>query len=432
MLSVDRPIYNKNIKIQLLRKESEMITNLKDIDDLVQEHDNYRKKCLNLIASENYASDVVRNYLCTDFNNRYGCYTTLKPEEREYTGNQYINEFELATHELVRDVFGGTYVDLRPISGHMAGMGVVLGILDPHDTVIEVSLKDWGHGLVGPMCEIGQFEETINAAYMPFVNGEVDIIGLIEMARSLKPKMVIFGGSGTLFPEPVKEFAKTAEELDIVIAYDASHVTGLIAGKQFPNPLEEGADIMFGSTHKSFPGPQGGFVVANDEKLIEKIGNALSPSLVTSHHIVRLPAFAASLLEMKRYGEAYSGQIVKNTRALGKALYNYGFDVLGDKERGFSASHLLLVDIGRNFKGAPGKLLEEAGILCSDDFSGESAQIRLGTPEVTRMGMKEEEMYYVAELLKRVIIEKEQPRNIANIVETFTARFKEVHYSFPK
>ena len=407
-----------------------MLKNLHDIDALLARHDDYRKSCLNLIASENFASQTVRNYLSSDFNNRYGCYVTLHPEQREYTGNRYINDFEVATHDLLKDVFGGNYADLRPISGHLAGMSVVLGMLEPHDTVIEVSLKDWGHGLVGPMCQIHQFAETINVEYMPFSNGEVDIDGLIAQARRLKPKMVIFGGSGTLFPEPVRAFRPVADELGIIVAYDASHVTGLIAGKSFPNPFEEGADIVFGSTHKSFPGPQGGFVITQQREHAEKIGNTLSPSLVTSHHLFRLPAFAASLLEMKEYGKAYAAQVVANSRTLAAELARLGFDVLGDKDKGYTASHLLLVDIGRYMQTPPGKLLEQAGILCSDDFSGESVQIRIGTPEATRMGMTEADMPFIAGLFKRVIIDKAPPETIANEVRTFVTKFQTPKFCF--
>ncbi|MEA4960814.1 MAG: glycine hydroxymethyltransferase, partial [Lutispora sp.] len=134
-----------------------MFKKTNDIDNLLKKHLSYREGCLNLIASENYSSDKVRSYLSCDFSNRYGCYSTLKPEEREYTGNKYIHEFEMATQELVKDIFKAKCVDLRPISGHMAGMAVVLALLKPGELVIEVSLKDWGHGLVGPMCQIRQF-----------------------------------------------------------------------------------------------------------------------------------------------------------------------------------------------------------------------------------------------------------------------------------
>lgn len=408
-----------------------MFKTLEDINEKLNEHVAYRNECLNLIASENYASETVRSYLSGDFSNRYGCYTTLKPEEREYSGNRYINEFELETHKLVLDMFGGKFVDLRPISGHMAGMAVVLGILEPGDTVIEVSLKDWGHGLVGPMRQISQFAETIKVEYMPFVNGEVSLEGLIELCKKTNPKMVIFGGSGTIFAEPVKEFKTFAKESNIIVAYDASHVTGLIAGKVMSNPIKNGADIMFGSTHKSFPGPQGGFVVSNVEEYIEKIGNALSPSLVTSHHLNRLPAFAASILEMKEYGEAYATQIVKNSKALANELYNLGFDVIGDKERGFTDTHLMLVDIDKYpLDRAPGKLLEEASILCSDDFSGESVQVRIGTPEITRRGAKEEDMKQIAKFFKDIIIDKKEVSEVSKEVKAFVIKFDKLHYCF--
>lgn len=120
-----------------------MLKSTRDIDNLLKKNRNYREGCLNLIASENFASEKVRGYLSSEIGNRYGCYTTEKPEDREYTGNKYIHEIEMATQELVKDLFKAKYVDLRPIGGHMAGMGVVLALLEPGDLVIEVDLKDW-------------------------------------------------------------------------------------------------------------------------------------------------------------------------------------------------------------------------------------------------------------------------------------------------
>lgn len=292
----------------------------------------------------------------------------------------------------------------------MAGMSVVLALLDPGDLVVEVSLKDWGHGLVGPMCQIKQFGATINVEYMAFdENRCVDVEKLKQQVMEKKPKLIIFGGSGTLFPEPVAEFRELADREGILIAYDASHVTGLIASGVFPNPLDQGADIMFGSTHKSFPGPQGGFVLSNNPMLIEKVGNALSPSLVTSHHLNRLPALAASILEMKQYGREYGEQIVRNSKALGEALSKAGFNVLGSKN-GYTETHLLLMDVGEYVSAAPAKHLEKAGILCSDDFSGNSPEIRIGTPEATRRGMKEPEMKLIAGLFKRVLMTVKLPK----------------------
>lgn len=413
-----------------LEEDIIMFKTPKDIDHLLEKHMHYREGCLNLIASENYASEKVRSYLGCDFGNRYGCYATENPEEREYTGNQYIHEFEMATHELVKEIFKAKHVDLRPIGGHMAGMSVVLALLEPGDLVIEVSLKDWGHGLVGPMCQVRQFDETINVAYMEFDEDRaVDVEKLKKQVLAKKPKLIIFGGSGTLFPEPIRQIKEIADREGILLAYDASHVTGLIASGVFPNPLEEGVDIMFGSTHKSFPGPQGGFVVSNNAALIEKVGNTLSPSLVTSHHLNRLPALATSILEMKEFGEAYGEQIVKNSKALAKALDDHGFNVLG-KRRGYTESHLLLVDVGAHIDMAPAKHLEKAKILCSDDFSGNSPEIRIGTPEVTRRGMKEEEMREIASFIKRILIDKEEPEKVAEEVECFSKQYNGCEFSF--
>lgn len=407
-----------------------MLKTSKDIDNLLKKHLSYREGCLNLIASENYSSEKMRSYLDNDLNNRYGCYATLKPEEREYTGNKYIHEIEMATQELVKEIFHAKYVDLRPIGGHMAGMSVVLALLEPGELVIEVSLKDWGHGLVGPMCQIRHFDQTIQVEYMEFdQNRCIDIEKLKKQIIDKKPKLVIFGGSGTLFPEPVREFREMADKEGFLIAYDASHVTGLIASGAFPNPLDEGADIMFGSTHKSFPGPQGGFVVSNNATLIEKVGNTLSPSLVTSHHLNRLPALAYSILEMKEYGQEYGQQIVKNTQALAGALDECGFKVLG-KQKGYSKSHLLLMDAGEYISVSPAKLLEKAKVLCSDDFSGNSPEVRIGTPEVTRRGMKETEMSIIAGFFKRALIDMEDPDLIAKDVDAFNRRFLGCEYTF--
>ncbi|MCL2579971.1 MAG: aminotransferase class I/II-fold pyridoxal phosphate-dependent enzyme [Oscillospiraceae bacterium] len=406
-----------------------MFENPRDIDNLLKKHLSYRESCLNLIASENYASEFVRGHQTSDLSNRYGCYETGNPQNREYTGNRYIHEFEMQTQALVCDIFHAKYADLRPISGHLAGMAVALALLEVDDLVIEVSLADWGHGMVGPMCDISQLGKTIRIDYMPFdKNGGVDFDGLVAQVRELKPKLVIFGGSGTLFAEPVKAFRPVADELNILVGYDAAHVTGLIAGGAMPNPLDEGADVMFGSTHKSFPGPQGGFVVSNRADLMDKIGKTISPSLVTSHHIHRLPALAAAILEMKAFGADYAAQIVKNTKALSKALDAHGFKIRG-KERGYSDTHIILLETDGGGQSVA-KRLEMADILLSDDFSGSSSDVRLGTQEATRRGMKEKEMEEIALLIKRVMLDGESPEAVRGDVGELSRRFNGLEYCF--
>lgn len=408
-----------------------MIRDLHEIENLLQEHVDYRNGCLNLIAAENYASLSVRKYLSSEFGNRYGNYATRNLEEREYTGNRYIHQFEIATHELIKDVFNATHVDARPIGGHMAGVATVLGLTLPGDLVFEISGKDWGHELVWCMRNDEHFKQTIQIGYLPFDENRIlDMEKLRKMIHEEKPKLIILGGSGTLFPEPVSEVKALAEKYKTFLAYDYSHVCGLIAGGVFPNPLEHGADVLFGSTHKSFPGPQGGIILSNDTEIFRRVGNALFPALVTSHHLNRLPALVAALLEMKTYGNAYAKQIVRNTKALGKAMEEKGFEVIAS-EKGYSETHIILVDVsdfGSSSKIS--RLLEKANILCSDDFGRMDRELRIGTSEITRKGMEEKEMINIAEFFKRVIVDKEEPFALAKEVERYTQHYLGCKYCF--
>ncbi len=408
-----------------------MFNNLDKMEDLYQKHLNYRNRTLNLIASENFVSPFVRSYLTSEFGNRYGCYENLKPEKREYTGNRYIHEFEMETIALVKDVFKAKYVDLRPIGGHMAGVATVLGLMEPGDLVLEISMEDWGHGLVQPMRNIKHLQETINIDFLPFDKDKrLEIDKLKNMIDRLNPKLIIFGGSGTLFSDPIQKIKKYCETKDLYIAYDVSHVTGLIAGGEFPNPLEQGADIIFGSTHKSFPGPQGGMILANKKEVFKKAIDALSPGLVTSHHLNRLPALTASLLEMKKFGRNYSRQIVKNSRVLGKALSEQGFDVIA-ADFNYSDTHILLVDIsefGSSYEIS--RKLEKANILVSDDFGKDIGEIRIGTSEVTRRGMKEREMIDIAEFIKNCLIDNESTEKIKKEIADFKKMYQDCVFCF--
>lgn len=408
---------------------SKMFKNLMDIDNLINKHVEYREDCLNLIASENFSSPTVRNYLTSDFGNRYGCYPTNAPANREYRGNKYIHEFEIETQKLVAEVFKAAYVDLRPIGGHTAGVGTVLGLLSPGELVFEIHLKDWGHGLVGPMRSIPHFGQTIRVESIPFTEDRVvDLEKLKQMINEQNPKMIIFGGSGMLFSEPIEEIKAIAKEKGILLGHDSSHVTGLIAAGVFPNPLDQGVDVMFGSTHKSFPGPQGGFIATRNYEIYEKIGKTLE-SLVTSHHLNRLPALAAAMLEIQQFGKAYGEQIIKNSKALGKAMEEKGIKVVG-AARGYSDTHLILADVSEYGSGLQiSKDLEAANILCSDDFGQLDKDLRIGTAEVTRRGMQEQEMVKVAELFKRVIVDKEAVKNVAKDVREFTRQYLGCHFS---
>jgi glycine hydroxymethyltransferase len=246
-----------------------------------------------------------------------------------------------------------------------------------------------------------------------------------------------FGASVFPFPHPVKELAEVGKEVGAKVVYDGAHVLGLIAGGKFQDPLREGADVITASTHKTFPGPQGGIILAStDEETWKHIQNKIFPGLVSNHHLHRLPAMVITLLEMEKFGPEYASQIIKNAKALGKALDGNGFTVLGG-DKGYTESHQLVADV-RNQNGGKwvAEALEKANIILNknlmpwDDVNnpGNPSGIRIGTQEMTRFGMKEKDMETLAELMKKVCIDKEDPEKVKNDVIDFRKNFTEVKY----
>jgi glycine hydroxymethyltransferase len=410
-----------------------IFNSLKEIDELLDKHNNYRNNCLNLIASENYINPVIGEYLKSDLVGRYGCYEGLEGEEREYTGNKYIKEIETKTQDLVKDIFKAKYCDLRPIGGHIAGVATVLALTDPDDLIMEVVLENWGHGLIEPMADtVGHFDRVFNVEAIPYKeNQTIDTAKFIKKIEEKKPKLIILGSSGMLFPEAVEKIAEAANDVGAYLIHDSSHISGLIAGGVFPNPLEQGADAVFCSTHKSFPGPQGGIILSNSKEIMLKV-NEVIPSLVTSHHINRLPALAAAILEMKKFGDKYGKQIIQNSKALAEELDNKGFNVLA-KERGFTESHLILMDVsefGGSYKAA--RMLEKSQILSSDDFGGPDREIRIGTAEITRRGMKEKDMKKIADFFERVLINQEDELSVIDDLKNYLIKFDNNLYCIEK
>jgi glycine hydroxymethyltransferase len=269
---------------------------------------------------------------------------------------------------------------------------------------------------------------------------EPDIDASAELIRDNKPNLVLFGQSVFLFPTPLKELSEAAHEVGAKVMYDGAHVMGLIAGKQFQNPLSEGADVMTGSSHKTFPGPQGGFVLSNsdDEKFTKRLNNGIFPGVCSSYHLHHVAGKAIALSEFEKFGEDYAKDIISNAKALAQSLAEQGFDVLAE-ERGYTASHQVLTRHGTVDSGAgkrAASILEESGIITNmnmlpgDTKAMQPSGLRLGTPELTRVGMGVDEMKDVAKFFSRALIDKENPKTIKNDVKEFKSNYQTVHYCF--
>jgi glycine hydroxymethyltransferase len=261
-----------------------------------------------------------------------------------------------------------------------------------------------------------------------------------EMCKDNRaPSIGMFGGSLFLFPHPVKELADFMHDHNMYINYDGAHVAGLIAGSQFQDPLREGADSITMSSHKTLWGPQGGIIVSL-QKYAESIKKAVFPGITSSHHLHHVAGKAIALAESLEFGKDYAIQVIKNAKAIAEALANFGFDVLGEK-RGYTASHQLAVDVSKFGDGGTiERDLENANIILNrqllpgDIKAGRHymhpSGIRIGVPEITRLGMKESEMKEVANFIKRVVIDKQDPLSIANDVTDFRKQFQKINYAF--
>ena len=417
----------------------------REVFRLIEEHHRWFDSSIPLIASENVPSPAVRQAMVSDFANRYA---EGWPGERVYAGCIYIDQVELKCIELAKKVFNAEFADVRPVSGVSANLAIYAAFANPNDTMLALSIPSGGHISHGKKDHAGTagLVRGLNIETYVFdkeaMNIDVDkskkkIEQLIKDNK--KPSIAMFGGSLFLFPHPVKELADFMHEHGITICYDAAHVSGLIAGKQFQDPLREGADIMTTSTHKTFFGPPGGMILSF-ARYADAIKKAVFPGNTSSHHLHNVAGKAIALAELLEFGKDYAKQVIRNAKALAEALYDQGFNVLAARY-GFTSSHQVAVDVSNYGDGGSiEQMLEKANIICNrqllpgDIKAGRHYMhpggIRLGTAEVTRIGMKEDDMKTIARFMKKVVIDKEDPNKVRDEVKEFRKQFKKVHYTF--
>ena len=402
-----------------------------NFEKIAQEHTQYMRNSINLIASENVTSVEVTEAVSTDFAHRYA---EGQAFQRFYEGCQFIDLVEDKTKKLSCEVYDCDYANVQPISGVTANLAAFFAFSKPGDKVMALEVPSGGHISHADVSAAGI--HGLKTIFHPLDSNimNIDIDAMNKKILKEKPKIILFGGSLFLFPHPIKEACEAADEVGATVMYDGAHVLGLIAGGQFQQPLKEGADLMMGSTHKTFPGPQGGIILSSKENE-EVIDNAVFPGVVSNHHLHHLLGLGVATAEMLEFGEAYAKQTIKNAKALAQAMYERGFDVLCE-DLGFTESHQVAVDL-RNIRSASDIARELAdnnvilnkNLLPGDDRdnSDNPSGIRIGTQEITRRGLKEKEMDEVAEFIRRVAVDKE---DIADEVAEFMNQYTSLDYAF--
>ena len=427
----------------------ELIT---DLIEASKKHEQYRdQECINMIASEGIKSHAVCQMLnmSHDLATRYAEGENNMAghvEKRYYQGQKYMTQIENLACDAIKNLFRTTWADIRLISGTHANTATFKGLslASKNNKMIVTPLSCGAHishdytGLAGSILGI----DNINHIY-DINEFNIDPEKSAKVIRDTKPGIVTFGGSLFLFPHPIKELKTVCNEVGAYVAYDAAHVLGLIAGGQFQDPLREGADFITASTHKTFPGPQGGVIMGNTntpakEKAVRKIQYAVFPLSASSTHLGRLPALGIACLEMKLFGQQLATQIVKNAQTAGQYLYENGINVVAE-HKGFTKSHQIALDIS-NYGGGNkiAQDLEDAHIILNknlmpyDDQNNKDnpSGLRIGFHDITRRGFHKNDIKHLCDLMLDVIKTKRTPKEVKTDVIALKKEFCNVKYGF--
>ncbi len=385
---------------------------------------------LQLIASENFASPDVMAATGSVLTNKY---SEGYPSKRYYGGNAVVDDIEALAIERVKKLFGADHANVQPHSGASANMAVYLGLLNPGDTVLGLSLDHGGHLTHGSPVNASGILYKFHSFKVGPTDERLNFDEIRELAIAHKPKLIVAGTTSyprRLEPEP---FKKIADEVGALMMFDIAHIAGLVAGGAHPNPVPF-ADVVTFTTHKTLRGPRGGGILCRKE-LAQVIDKAVFPGSQGGplEHAIAAKAVAFHEALQPSFKE-YAHQIVKNAAALAAALANHGFRLVS----GGTDTHMMVVDLTPFDAELTGKeaqlVLDTAGITLNKNAIPNDPRspfvtsgVRIGTPSVTTQGMRESEMPLIAEYIVTTL----RNRNDATKVAEVRAKVAQLCAKFP-
>lgn len=378
-----------------------------------------QKNGLEMIPSENYASENVRSVMSSILTNKY---SEGYPGKRYYGGNEFIDEIETVTQNRAKKLFGVEYVNVQPYSGSPANFAVYVATCNPGDTVMGLNLPDGGHLTHGwKLSATAQFYKSV--PYHVKEDGRVDFDELWKLAKEHKPKLIWSGATAYVYQIEYKKFAEIADAVGAYHVADIAHVAGLIVAGVHTNPVKY-AHIVTTTTHKTLRGPRGGMIMVTKKGLVKNpdlgtlIDKAIIPGLQGGPHNHQTAAIAIALKEASTPAfKKYGAQIVKNAKALAVTLKKEGLQLVGNG----TENHLLLIDLVPLFGSGGGYFgqyaLEVAGITLNKNTIPKDpgspiypSGVRLGTPALTTRGMKANDMERVGKWIAKALFEVKQYR----------------------
>ncbi|CDC68911.1 serine hydroxymethyltransferase [Staphylococcus sp. CAG:324] len=382
---------------------------LKDKDPQIYEaiclEQKRQEEHLELIASENYVSKEVLEAAGSILTNKYA---EGYPSKRYYGGCEYIDVVEELAKERLKRLFKAKYVNVQPHSGSQANMGAYRALLKNGDTVMGLALDHGGHLTHGHALSFSGQDYHFVPYYLNN-DGMIDYDEVLQIAKSIKPKLIVTGASA--YPRKIdfQRFSEIAKEVGAYLMVDMAHIAGLVATNLHQSPLPY-ADVVTSTTHKTLRGPRGGIILTNHEEIAKKIDKNIFPGIQGGPLMHIIAAKAVAFEEaLKPEFISYQQQVIKNAQVLADELKKLGYKLVS----GGTDNHLMLVDV-KSSVGLTGKYAEK--VLCSLNITCNkntipndsekpmiSSGIRLGTPALTTRGMKEKEMIAIAHLIDKAL-----------------------------
>ena len=431
----------------------------------IENHVWRQEQCVNLIPSENTPSRAVRLLSGSDPACRYAEHKKIlafyEKEVFYYQGTKFIDQVERMLTEEMRAYFGCTEVETRTLSGQMSNMAVFSALMDWKNRfdrkneakrlgyVMNNHIIKGGHLSAQPMGALHDYIAIDPVTEKPAVVNfpvcrdnpyKMDVEETKKLIDRYRPELIIFGKSMVLHKEPVAQIRQFVDEQKIptTIMYDMAHVLGLI-GDHFQNPFQEGAEIVTGSTHKTFFGPQRGVIGVNYKEedlkygLWKTIESRTFPGSVSNHHLGTQLGMLMAAYEMNQFRDAYQSAIIRNAKSFARSLKSYGLDVVGDPAIDYTETHQVIVSVGYGEGAEIAERLEQNNVIvnyqATPDEEGFTASgaLRMGVSEMTRFGFEEKDFDQLASLMADCIL---RGREIKGDVERLRASHTEMRYCF--
>ncbi len=404
-----------------------------EIYRLVEEnHTIHDKDCLNLNPATNVMNPRAEALLSRHLGSRA---SLGYPGEKYEMGLEAIEQIEIAAAELAAEVFDAKYAEVRVPSGAIANLYSFMAICEPGDTIIAPPGTIGGHVTHHVAGAAGMYRLKTIPAPVAADGYTVDVDALRTLAHEVRPKLITIGGSLNLHPHPVPDIRSVADEVGAKVLFDAAHLCGMIAGRAWPNPLTQGAHLMTMSTYKSLGGPAGGLIVSNDAELAQKLDAIAYPGLTANFDAGKTAALAITMLDWKVAGQAYAAMMIDTARRLADELVARGVPIF-TTGHGTTKSHQFAV-LAQSFGGGQtaAKRLRQANLLACgiglpvEAVEGDLNGLRIGTPELARLGMVPDDMPTLAGLIASALDEGADHPALAREVTAWRRGFTGVHFT---